>query len=528
MPDKVLVANRGEIAVRVLRTCRELGLETVAVFSEADRGAPHVRYADEAYCIGPPPASESYLRGDRIVEMALRAGAGMVHPGYGFLAESAAFAQACVDAGLTFVGPRPETMKLLGDKPAAREVARDLGIPVIEGSPSNLEDADLLAAADRIGYPVMLKAVAGGGGMGIRAARSRQELREAIPRARQEARAAFGGGGVYLEDLVEDARHIEVQLLGDSHGHVVHLGERECSIQRRHQKLIEEAPSRALDEGLRRRICQEAVRIGEAVGYVSAGTVEFLLDQEGRFTFMEVNPRLQVEHTVTEAVTGVDIVKEQLRIAAGRGLRHAQADVVARGWALECRILAEDPDRGFAPSVGRITRLREPAGPGVRVDSGVGEGMTVTPYYDSLLAKLIAWGETRAVAIVRMRRALEEYQIGGVTTTLRLYRALLDSTRFLGGQFHTGFVEEKLRSDRAIERESDNAIRREGEEAIGRESGWGAEGARRPYADQRLAAAVTAALLEHRRRQAGETEGSGVSRWKMLGRWERMGRGGGW
>ncbi len=286
MPDKVLVANRGEIAVRVLRTCRELGLETVAVFSEADRGAPHVRYAGEAYCIGPPPASESYLRGERIVEVALRAGAGMVHPGYGFLAESAAFAQACVDAGLRFVGPRPETMKLLGDKPAAREVARDLGIPVIEGSPSNLEDADLLAAADRIGYPVMLKAVAGGGGMGIRAARSRQELREAIPRARQEARAAFGDGGVYLEDLVEDARHIEVQLLGDSHGHVVHLGERECSIQRRHQKLIEEAPSRALDEGLRRRICQEAVRIGEAVGYVSAGTVEFLLDQEGRFTYL--------------------------------------------------------------------------------------------------------------------------------------------------------------------------------------------------------------------------------------------------
>ena len=509
MPGKVLVANRGEIAVRVLRTCRELGLETVAVFSEADRGAPHVRYADEAYCIGAPPARESYLRGDRIIDVALRSGAKAVHPGYGFLAESSAFAQDCVDAGLTFVGPAPETMELLSDKPAAREVARGLGIPVVEGSVSHLDDAGLLAAAGRLGYPVMLKAVAGGGGMGIRAAHSRQELEEVIAPARQEAQAAFGDDDVYLERLVEDARHIEVQLLGDRQGRVIHLGERECSIQRRHQKLIEEAPSRALDDGLRERIHRAAVEIGKAVGYISAGTVEFLLDDDGQFTFMEVNPRLQVEHTVTEAITGVDIVKEQLRIAAGRELRYGLEDVMWRGWALECRILAEDPNRGFAPSVGRIVRLREPAGPGVRVDSGIAEGVNVTPYYDSLLAKLIAWGETRGVAIVRMRRALEEYQIAGVATTLHLYRALMDSTRFLGGQFHTGFVEEKLRGVTE-------------DEAAGAPGSW--EAARLADADRRLAAAVAVALLDHRRRQGEGPDGRRISRWKMLGRWERMRR----
>lgn len=505
MPDKVLVANRGEIAVRVLRTCRELGLPTVAVFSEADREAPHVRYADEAYCIGPPPASESYLRGDRIVAVAQESGARLVHPGYGFLAEAAAFAQDCVDAGLAFVGPGPDTMALLGDKPAARGVARELGIPVVAGSEATLDDARLLEAAERIGYPVMLKAVSGGGGLGIRAAYSRDGLEAAIPRARQEAQAAFGEAQVFLERLVEDARHIEVQLLGDTRGHVIHLGERECSIQRRHQKLIEEAPSRALDDDLRHRIHRAAVRIGEAVGYVNAGTVEFLLDSEGKFFFLEVNPRLQVEHTVTEAVTAVDIVKEQLRIAAGRDLRYAQDDITAQGWAVECRILAEDPDRGFAPCVGSISRLREPAGPGVRVDSGVSEGLTITPYYDSLLAKLIAWGETRGVAIVRMRRALEEYQIAGVTTNLRLYRALMNSTRFLGGQFDTGFVEEAF------------PARTTGPSRDGAGS-WAAD------SERRLAAALTTALLDHRRREGVELEESRVSRWKMLGRWELTNR----
>ncbi len=492
MISKVLVANRGEIAVRVLRTCRELGLETVAVFSEADREAPHVRYADEAYCIGPPPARESYLRGERLIETALRAGARTVHPGYGFLAESPAFARACAEAGLTFVGPGPEAMELLGDKTAARRVARDLDIPVIEGSARTLDDEELLNAAGRIGYPVVLKAAAGGGGMGIRVAHSRTELEDAIPVARREAQAAFGDDAVYLERLVEDARHIEVQLLGDTHGHVIHLGERECSIQRRHQKLIEEAPSRAVDDDLRQRICRAAVRIGQAVGYAGAGTVEFLLDPEGDFYFLEVNPRLQVEHTVTEAVTGVDVVKEQLRIAAGRELHYVQEDIRYRGWALECRILAEDPARGFIPAAGCITRLIEPGGPGIRVDSGICEGLTITPYYDSLLAKLVVWGETRGVAIVRMRRALEEYRIIGVTTNLDLHRALLDSHRFFGGQFHTRFLEEQF---------------------LLPETG----------SEDHLAAALTAALLDYRRRGGAEVTGKPrVSRWRMLGRWELM------
>ena len=489
---KVLIANRGEVAVRVLRTCRELGLETVAVFSEADREAPHVRYADEAYCIGPPPAQESYLRGERIIQVALEAGVQTVHPGYGFLAESPAFARACAEAGLTFVGPGPEAMELLGDKIAARRVAQELGIPVIEGSAHTLNDAELLDAAERIGYPVMLKATAGGGGMGIRAANSRAELQTAIPLARREAQAAFGDDGVYLERLVGDARHIEVQLLGDAYGHVIHLGERECSIQRRHQKLIEESPSRAVDGELRQRICRAAVRIGQAVGYVGAGTVEYLLDSGGKFHFLEVNPRLQVEHTVTEAVTGVDIVKEQLRIAAGRELRHTQEDVRPRGWALECRILAEDSAQGFVPTAGRITSLREPGGPGIRVDSGICEGLTITPYYDSLLSKLVAWGETRGVAIVRMRRALEEYRIIGITTNLDLHRALLDSHRFFGGQFDTRFLEEQF---------------------LPPETGG----------EDRLAAALTAALLDYRRRGGGEAMGDPrLSRWKMLGRWELM------
>jgi len=491
MISKVLVANRGEIAVRVLRTCRELGLETVAVFAEVDREAPHVRYADEAYCIGPPPARESYLRGERIIQVALESCAQAVHPGYGFLAESPGFARACAEAGLVFVGPRPETLELVGNKPVARRLARRLRLPLVPGTDRALDDAALLSSAGQVGYPLLLKAAAGGGGMGIRVVRSRAELAAAIPLARQEAQAAFDDGTLYLERLIEPARHVEVQLLADSHGHVVHLGERECSIQRRHQKLIEEAPSRALDVALRRRICRAAVRLGRAAGYVGAGTVEFLLDPEGNFYFLEVNPRLQVEHTVTEAVTGVDIVKEQLRIAAGRELSYSQKDIQPRGWALECRILAENPFQGFAPCVGRISRLREPGGPGIRVDSGVCEGLAITPYYDSLLAKLVVWGETRGVAIVRMRRALEEYQVLGVTTNLDLHRALLDSHRFFGGQFHTRFLEEHF-----VPPEMDSE-------------------------EDCLAAALTAVLLDYRRRAGGQAgAGETTSRWKMLGRWE--------
>jgi len=488
--SKLLVANRGEIAVRVLRTCRELGLETVAVFSQADREAPHVRYADEAYPIGPPPAQESYLRGDRIIRAALELGAQAIHPGYGFLAESAAFARACGEAGLVFVGPSPETMELLGNKPAARDVARRLRLPILPGTNQALDDEGLVNAAERIGYPVLLKATAGGGGMGIRAARSRPELEAAISLARREAQAAFGDSALYLERLIENARHIEVQLLADGHGHVIHLGERECSIQRRHQKLIEEAPSRALSRALRRRICRAAVRVARAVDYVGAGTVEFLLDPGGKFYFMEVNPRLQVEHTVTEAITGVDVVKEQLRIAAGRELRYTQRDVRPRGWALECRILAEDPFNGFRPCVGHISRLREPGGPGVRVDSGICEGLAITPHYDSLLAKLVTWGETRGVAIVRMRRALEEYQILGVTTNLEMHQVLFNSHRFFGGQFHTRFLEERFPAPE-------------------------------PEEEDYLAAALTAALLDWQRRGGGRSSRERpVSRWRMLGRWE--------
>jgi acetyl/propionyl-CoA carboxylase alpha subunit len=426
----------------------------------------------------------------------LDANAQAIHPGYGFLAESASFAQQCADAGLVFVGPPPETLELLGDKVAARRMVRRLGLAVIPGTDSAAEDDELLSSADSIGYPVLLKAAAGGGGIGIRAASSRKEMAESIPTARREARSAFGDDSLYVESLMEKARHIEVQLLADNHGHTIHLRERECSIQRRHQKLIEEAPARVLDEPLRRRICRAAVRIARASGYRGAGTVEFLLDAEGNFFFMEVNPRLQVEHTVTEAITGVDIVKEQLRIAAGRELAYTQKDIRPRGWALECRILAEDPVRDFAPCVGKITKLREPGGPGVRVDSGICEGLTISPHYDSLLAKLIVWGESRGVAIVRMRRALEEYQILGVTTNLELHRALLNSHRFFGGQFHTSFLEDQFAP---LPTEEDEDL---------------------------LAAALTTVLLDWRRRSQEQGNGTKVeSSWKLLGRWD-MQRGG--
>ncbi|HEY47804.1 MAG: hypothetical protein AMJ88_01755 [Anaerolineae bacterium SM23_ 63] len=495
MINKVLVANRGEIAVRVLRTCKELGFETVAIYSEADREALHVRFADEAYCIGPPPAKESYLRGEYILQVALDSGVQLIHPGYGFLAESPEFARACIEAGVIFVGPDPETIEQLSDNAAARRLARRLRLHILPGTDWSLDDDELLASADRIGYPLLLKAAAGGGGVGIRTINSRSELEIAIPTARREARTTFGDGAVYLEQLIENARHIEVQLLADAEGNIINLGERECSIQRRHHKLIEEAPSRALDPSLRRRILRSAVRIARAVGYIGAGTVEFLLDPEGKYYFLKVNPRLQVEHTVTEAVTGVDIVKEQLRIATGRNLSYSQKEVKPRGWALECRILAEDPFRNYAASVGRISRLREPGGPGVRLDSGICEGLTITPYYDSLLAKLVTWGETRAVAIVRMRRALEEYQIHGVMTNLDLHRALLNSHRFFGGQFHTRFLEEQF-------------VPTEPEE------------------EDYLAAALTTALLDWRKRTGAQTQTNGVSnRWKMLGRWELLGGG---
>src|SRR5512142_723173 len=449
MLTKVLVANRGEIAVRILRACRELGLGSVAVYSEADRNALHVRYADEAYLLGPAPSRESYLRGDKIIDIARKCGAGAIHPGYGFLAEREAFASACADAGLTFIGPRPSAIAAMGDKMAARETVMAAGVPVVPGTEGvgSLRDEELLSAASDIGFPLLIKASAGGGGKGMREVSSIEEMPGLLASARREAEAAFGDGNVYLEKLVEGARHIEIQILADSHGNVIYLGERDCSLQRRHQKLIEEAPSPFVGEALRRRMGEVAVKAAKAVEYLNAGTIEFLVDKDRNFFFLEMNTRLQVEHPVTELVTGVDIVAEQMRIARGRQLSYKQKDVEIRGHAIECRINAEDPYNDFIPSTGRITHALMPTGPGVRVDSGVYPGFEITPFYDPMIAKLIVWGETRAQAILRMRRALEEYRIIGVRTNIPFHQTMMDSHRFMGGQYDTRFVEERFSMD---------------------------------------------------------------------------------
>ncbi len=438
---KVLVANRGEIAVRVIRACQELGVQTVAVYSEADRKALHVRYADEAYCIGPPPPNDSYLRIDKLIDVAIRSGADAVHPGYGFLAENATFARAVAEAGLTFVGPAPEAIALMGDKVAARETAMRAGVPVVPGTPRSLSDEELIAAAEEIGYPIMVKAAAGGGGKGMRVVRDPADLPAALQAARREAKGAFGDDRIYLEKLIEGGRHIEIQVLADEYGNAIALGERECSIQRRHQKLLEEAPSPFVDEELRQHMSETALALVRAVDYTNAGTVEFLVDKDRHFYFLEMNTRLQVEHPVTEMVTGVDIVKEQLRIASGRRLRYRQEDIRLKGWAMEARITAEDPYNNFLPSTGTITLLQEPTGPGVRVESGVFEGFEVSLFYDPMIAKVIAWGETRGEALLRLRRALQEYRILGIKTNIPFHRRLLDNTNFIGGVYDTGFLE---------------------------------------------------------------------------------------
>lgn len=442
---KVLIANRGEIAVRVIRACRELGLGTVAVFSEADRQALHVLMADEAYPLGGPAPAESYLNIERLVRVAKRAGAEAVHPGYGFLAENAAFAEACAAAGLLFVGPPASAIRAMGDKTAARRLARELGVPTVPGTLAPVaSDAEAARAAAELGYPVMIKAALGGGGKGLRLVRGPEELAAALRAARSEAGGAFGDQAVYLERALPEPRHIEVQVLADAHGRVVHLGERECSIQRRHQKLVEECPSPAVGPALRQRLGEAACQIARAAGYVNAGTVEFLLDREGRFYFLEMNTRLQVEHPVTELVTGVDLVHAQLRIAAGEPLGLSQEDVTLRGWALECRINAEDPWAGWLPSPGTITALRTAAGPGVREDSGIYEGATVPRFYDTLLTKLIVWGPDRPAAIARMGRALHEYQVAGVRTTLPVLRRIVAHPDFLAGRLSTAFLDRLL------------------------------------------------------------------------------------
>jgi acetyl-CoA/propionyl-CoA carboxylase biotin carboxyl carrier protein len=449
---KVLVANRGEIAIRIFRTLHELGIVSVGVYSDEDRNARHVAFADEAYAIGGATPAESYLRGDVVIETALRAGAHALHPGYGFLAENAGFARACGAAGLVWIGPPPEAIEAMGSKIAARERMRAAGVPIVPGTTEPLESAaQLVRRGEELGWPLAIKASAGGGGKGLKVVRAPDEAERALESARREGEAYFSDATVYIERYLEDPRHVEVQILADAHGNVIHLGERDCTIQRRHQKLVEETPSPAVDDGLRARIGQIAVDAARAVGYRSAGTIEGLLSREGEYYFLEMNTRIQVEHTVTELVTGLDLVREQILIAAGEPLWLRQEEVRLSGHAIECRINAEDASNGFRPTPGRIARYREPAGPGVRVDSGVAEGSEISALYDPMVAKLVVHGVDREHARRRMLRALEEFEIGGVTTLVGFHRALLSHPCFVQGDTCEGIVESEALAERAQE-----------------------------------------------------------------------------
>ena len=441
MFKKILVSNRGEIACRIIRACREMGIASLAVYSEADRAGLHVQLADEAACIGPPAAVESYLNMDRIIETARAFGAEAIHPGYGFLAENPEFARRCERAGIVFIGPNSRALELVGDKIRARQTMENSGIPIIPGMKHVAADfAEYAAEARKIGYPVMIKASAGGGGKGMRIVCSEEELRPGLESGQREAKAAFGDESVYLEKYIEDPRHVEFQVLADNHGHIVHLFERECSIQRRHQKIVEETPSQALTPELRRRMGETARKALQVAEYNNAGTVEFLLDRNKKFYFLEVNARLQVEHPVTELTTGIDLVQQQIRIAAGEKLSLRQEDLVQRGHAIECRIYAEDPSRNFLPSSGKILYLREPRGPGVRHDGGIYSGWEVPIYYDPILAKLIVWAETRDSACARMAAALDDYVILGISTTIPFLKDVISHPRFLEGATTTAFI----------------------------------------------------------------------------------------
>jgi acetyl-CoA carboxylase biotin carboxylase subunit len=446
--DKILIANRGEIALRILHTCAEMGIATVAVHSTIDRQALHVQLADESVCIGPPHSGKSYLNIPNIIAAALTRNATAIHPGYGFLAENARFVEICADHNLTFIGPSKEAMLSMGDKSTAKKTMEQAGVPTVPGSKGLLRDeTEAIATAAEIGYPVMIKATAGGGGRGMRLVRDKSQLVSLFRAAQGEAEAAFGNGGVYLEKFIECPRHIEFQILADTHGNVVHLGERDCSIQRRHQKLLEEAPSAVLDEQLRTKMGEAAILAAQSINYVGAGTVEFLLDKSGNFYFMEMNTRIQVEHPVTEVITGLDLIAEQIRIAQGEKLRFTQEEVRLQGHAIECRINAEDPEHDFRPQPGRISAYLPPGGFGVRMDSHVYTDYEIPPYYDSLIGKLIVWGKDRDIAIKRMKRALRECAITGVPTTIGFHQRILDTPAFLKGEVYTNFIQEHLTDD---------------------------------------------------------------------------------
>jgi acetyl-CoA carboxylase biotin carboxylase subunit len=495
MFKKILIANRGEIAVRVIRACREMGIASVAVYSDVDRAALHVMKTDEAYGIGAAAATESYLNIERIVEVAKRCGADAVHPGYGFLSENPKFARACGDAGIKFIGPSAESMELMGSKTRARQGMEKVGVPFVPGTSRGIESlAEAQKVAVGLGYPVMLKAAAGGGGKGMRLVANESEFASALESARSEAQRAFGDGEVYMEKAIANPRHIEMQILADEHGNCVYLGERECSLQRRHQKVLEECPSPAVTPEMRKKMGEVAVRVATAAGYANAGTIEFLADAEGNFYFLEMNTRLQVEHPVTELVGGLDLVQLQIRIAAGENLPFAQSDVNLRGHAIECRVYAEDPANDYFPSPGEITLLSEPSGPGIRVDSGIYEGWNVPLEYDPLLAKLIGYGENREQAVGRLKRALDEYAVAGVKTNLALFRQILSNPEFLAGNTDTGLIGRLPAAD---------SIGGDAEIAV-------------------IAAGILSALRAEKNQGIDQAAGSSFSNWKKAGRDEGL------
>lgn len=494
---KILIANRGEIAVRIINACRELGITSVAVFSSADRQSYHAHRADEAYYIGEAPASESYLKQQAIIDTALKAKCEAIHPGYGFLAENAQFAQKVREAGLLYIGPPPEAIAAMGDKPVARKMMMDASVPVVPGTAEPIPDAEAArSAAEEIGYPILIKAAGGGGGKGMRKIENASELEEGFARAVSEASSSFGNPQVYIEKLLESPRHIEFQILADNHGNVVHLNERECSIQRRHQKVIEEAPSPTLTEEERRNFGKIAVRAARTCGYTNAGTVEFLMDKHRNFYFLEMNTRLQVEHPVTEHVTHIDIVNEQIRIASGEKLRFRQENITWSGHAIECRIYAEDPDNDFYPSIGTVTRLHEPAGSGIRVDSGIEVNSEINVYYDPLIAKLICTAQTREGAIRRTKQALDDYSISGVKTNLAFCYFVLNHKRFQSGNFDTNFISDEFKPEKL------NSLKRE----------------------EKALAAAAAAFYKHHDRAVKTVENNSISpkKWKIIGLQDAM------